>query len=58
MAFVEFAVVLVLLYFIGQSIYGKRTGRKFSLLVVLANFMGIMMVNAVIMRLSQNRWLQ
>ena len=49
MAFVEFAVVLVLLYFIGQSIYGKRTGRKFSLLVVLANFMGIMMVNAVIM---------
>jgi len=51
MAFVEAIVVLALLYFIGRSVYGKRTNRKFSLLSVLVNFFIIMVTNAVIMLL-------
>ena len=51
MAFVEAIVVLALLYFIGRSVYGKRTNRKFSLLSVLVDFFIIMVTNAVIMLL-------
>ena len=51
MAFVEAIVVLALLYFMGRSVYGKRTNRKFSLLSVLVNFFIIMVTNAVIMLL-------